>query len=99
MKEILSFIQVFQSPSNERLFHDCACYWFAHILQSRFTDSHIVYDPHQVHFATEINGTIYDISGRVELDEDYVYWEDYASTSSDTDMIVEYCIELKGGEI
>lgn len=99
MSDILSFINVFRSPSNEILFKDCACYWFSHILHTRFPDSFIMYDPHQVHFATKIRGNLYDISGKIELVEDYVYWEEYASISSDADMIIEYCINLKGGEV
>ena len=95
MSEILSFIKVFHSPSNEILFKDCACYWFSHILHTRFPDSCIMYNPHQVHFATKINGTIYDIEGIIEDDSEYIDWEEYSTYADDIDMIISNCINLE----
>lgn len=98
MSTILEFIKVFQSPSNHILFTECACYWFSVILHQRFPDSSIVYDPQQVHFATKIHGVVYDITGIVEDDADYIDWEYYSSHFDDADMVIEYCIKMKGGE-
>lgn len=95
MSNILEFIKIFDSPSNKILFTECACYWFSEILHQRFSNSVIVYNPHLVHFATKINGRVYDINGIVEDDEDYVEWERYSSYADDADMIIKYCINLE----
>ena len=95
MESILEFIKIFNSPSNTILFTECACYWFSVILHQRFPNSSIVYDPHQVHFATKINGKVYDITGLVVEDSDYIDWEYYSSSSDDADMIMKYCIRLE----
>lgn len=94
MSDILDFIKVFTSPSTTNLFTECACYWFAVILRDRFSGT-IVYDPHRVHFATEINGSLYDITGHIKDTLDYINWEDYASTAEDADLIIQYCIKLE----
>lgn len=98
MSTILEFIRIFQSPSNRILFTECACFWFAVILHQRFPESSIVYDPQQVHFATKIQGRVYDITGIIEDDEDYIDWEYYSAHYDDADMIETYCINMKGGE-
>lgn len=101
MNEILEFIKKFQSPSNEVLFKECACYWFSLILHERFDYSSIYYNPDIVHFATEIDGILYDISGIVEDDEDRYYdFQRYMedTSQSEIDTIIENCILLKGGE-
>ena len=81
-----------------KLFTECACFWFAIILHQRFKDSSIVYNPELVHFATKINGRVYDISGELSYPSDYVDWEDYRLNSLDSSLIVRDCILLKGGE-
>lgn len=81
------------------LFKDVACYWFAKILKERFNYSSIYYNPNIVHFATEINDTLYDISGIVEDDsDDYYDFEVYCEESSESEIqdIIENCILLKG---
>lgn len=97
MEEILRFIEVFRSPSNSILFSEEACYWFAIILHQRFPNSTIVYNPDIVHFATKIYNRVYDISGIVNHEEDYVEWEDYQE--DDRHLIEECCIKLKGGDV
>ena len=94
--DIIRFIQVFNSPSNEILFSEVACYWFAHILADRFFGD-IVYDPSQVHFATMIDDSIYDIKGEVDHPDDYVLWDLYVG--DDRDLIQYNCIKLRGGEM
>lgn len=94
MKEILNFIEVFRNESTEELFTECACYWFSRILVERFGGD-IMYSPGEIHFATEIYGTLYDITGEIES-EGYIPWESY--NLSDRDEIYESCILLRGGE-
>lgn len=101
MQEVLDFIRVFQSPSNKILFTETACYWFAKILNERFEYSTIYFNPHTVHFATEINSKLYDISGLIEDEEDEYYDFDLYcqhSSAQDISLIIENCINLKGGE-
>lgn len=98
MKEVIEFIKIFQSPSNEILFKECACYWFSNILSQRFNNSTIMYNPDEFHFATMIEDTLYDIAGVIEDSSGYIVWDLYYRTSSDADMIYDTCILLKGGE-
>lgn len=95
MSEVLEFIEVFSSPSNKILFKECACYWFSTILAQRFKNSTIMYDPHQVHFATEIDGRLYDIEGLIEDNTDYISWESYKLSADDYDLITRCCINLE----
>lgn len=98
MESILEFIRIFNSSENIELFTDNACYWFAIILSNRFSNSKIVYDPHQIHFATKIGNHIYDITGIVEYDEDYVDWLEYQEYADDTDLIIQMCINMRGAD-
>lgn len=95
MTEVLQFIEVFRSTSNVQLFTQTACYWFAQILHQRFKNSSIVYNPDMVHFATKIDGVVYDITGVREDSQYYVDWESYTSYATDIDIISKYCINLE----
>lgn len=59
---------------NKRWKKDCDwqngnCYWFAHILVSRFPRLNIYYLPIQGHFVAGDNINFYDSTGKVELEE------------------------------
>lgn len=95
MTEVLEFIKKFNSPFTEELFTTCACYWFSVILNQRFHNSTIVYNPDQIHFATKIDGVVYDILGVVEDDSEYIDWSQYQITADDADTIIYNCIELR----
>ncbi len=72
---ILDFIKQFRDLGAEKCFSNGMCWYFTVILQSRFGDnSEVVYDPIVNHFATEIDGHIYDITGDISLDPQY-HWE------------------------
>lgn len=62
---ILDFIRQFRDLGAENCFSNGMCYWFAHILRSRFITEHchIMYSEIDNHFGCEINGIIYDITG------------------------------------
>lgn len=68
--DIREFIDMFhQYRDVSHVFTRGCCYWFAKILHDRFPESKIIYiDP--VHFVTEINGRLYDITG--DVTEKYV---------------------------
>lgn len=93
--EVLSFIEIFKRyPETVDLFTNCACYWFAKILHERFPSSYIVYNPVDIHFATCINGDVYDITGILETTEycPWFDWEEYKGWSLDADEIERTCV-------
>ena len=74
------------------------CYWFAHILHTRFPDSEIVYYDVGKHFACSIEGCIYDITGNI-TDRNLLFesWEDYKKIEPDkARKVIEYCINKTG---
>lgn len=80
MDKVIKFIKQFQEFGSDVT--DCfsygMCYYFAIILRERF-NANIVYDPIMNHFAGEIDGQVYDITGFLSTYDDprWVYWEYY----------------------
>ena len=66
-ENILRFIKKFSDFGNQvvECFTKGNCFWFATVLAMEF-DGEIYYDPIVGHFATMINGVLYDITGAVE---------------------------------
>lgn len=69
-KDVLKFVSRFTSDGKfdqvKTTFTSGCCYWFAFVLLCRFPDdSRIVYDEVENHFATEIDGKVYDITGEI----------------------------------
>ena len=61
------------------VFTSGCCYWFALILNTRFPDSKIMYEPVLNHFVTEIDGRLYDVTGDVTSKyTNIVEWDTYA---------------------
>lgn len=80
--EVKRFIQRFQTPDTKLIFTTGCCYWFAHILYTRFTMTHkqpeIWYNEVSGHFATMINKRLYDITGEIkDMDAKWIKWDDY----------------------
>lgn len=73
---ILDFIRQFRDLGAENTFSNGMCYYFTTILRRRFGTSNgiIMYDQVTNHFATEIEGRIYDITGDVTANPEY-HWE------------------------
>ena len=91
MKEILHFIRQFRGAQDTFL-HGC-CYWFAEILESRFNGLKM-YHPVLNHFACEIDGKLFDVSGEIDP-KGYEDW--YMFTGKDellTERIIRDCIEM-----
>ena len=68
MNNVEKFIYHFHNLGDtdiNTVFSRGCCYWFAHILHSRFPDSRIMYDQIANHFAVKIDGRLYDITGDV----------------------------------
>ena len=65
-EKILQFISRFHGSEHVFL-HGC-CYWFAHILETRFLYTGavtIMHDPVEGHFITRIGNRYYDVRGDV----------------------------------
>lgn len=79
MNKVEKFIQEFKCAAGdpgsiEMVFTSGYCYWFAHILTTRFAeeaDTEIMYDEIINHFGARINDKIYDITGDIT---DYYKW-------------------------
>ena len=74
--EVMKFIDRFtygekQASVEECFAHGC-CFWFAHILVSRFPHGMLVYDQVMNHFGCLIGDRVYDITGDVT---DAYHWE------------------------
>ena len=82
-EEILKFISHFNIPEVVHLFTHGQCYWFARLLQERFSDyqhlCYIVYNPIDNHFALQHGKYLYDATGVVGSinDSSWVDWDIY----------------------
>lgn len=62
---------------------DGNCFWFAFILFTRFSPvcrCDIMYNPIDNHFATWINGCLYDGTGKISLNEEWITWKEFLLT-------------------
>lgn len=74
---ILNFIKQFRDLGAENTFKNGMCYWFAEILSKRFR-GRIIYNQVMNHYATLIQGEIYDITGFLgRMNSDWMLWEDF----------------------
>ncbi len=102
--EVLGFIDRFTLKGKHQQVIECftsgCCYWFAHILVYRFMNRMpmptIMYSPEDNHFATMINGRVYDITGDVT---DQANWETFGNyyreaSHSSHDALLRDCIDF-----
>ena len=102
---ILVFIENFKKSNKnaiEDLFMNGYCYYFAIILNERFSGSGtIMYIPIYNHFCYRIGGTLYDISGKIVDDEKINLaepWNEYKNQDNlESYRIIRDCI-LKASE-
>lgn len=97
MNEVLSFIARFTNNGKwqeviESFTCGC-CYWFAHILCTRFPKAVMTYDPVKNHFATLIGERLYDITGDVTDEYKVVTWHDYCDELH-KQRIINQCINF-----
>lgn len=71
-EEILKFISNFKFCADE--FTHGKCYYGSVILRNRFPDSETWYDRIMNHFATKINGRLYDLAGEITDTENFEPW-------------------------
>ena len=76
-ENILRFIKKFSDFGNQvvECFTKGNCFWFATVLAMEFAGE-IYYDPIVGHFATMIDGVMYDITGAVKNTSDFVSLEE-----------------------
>lgn len=92
-QDIEQFISKFRTPETIKVFTEGCCYWFAHILYTRFSMTHkdpeIWYNAVSGHFATKINGKIYDITGEIkDPDDKWIKWDEYLTIEPSYSVVV-----------
>lgn len=103
-ERILAFISNFDNPGTVKTFTEGCCYWFAYILNSwcdmnkERLNHRMMYNQVLGHFACEIEGRLYDVTGKIEYDKDWVPWADWFTEEIIyRDVVVRDCI-LKSKE-
>ena len=84
---VLKFINDFHQNGKRPQVIECFtcghCFWFAYILASRFgLQSEIMYDEVMNHFGCRIENEIYDVTGIVTNDYDWISWADMRKKDS-----------------
>ena len=92
MKDVDDFLKRFHSSeSMDDVFTRSCCYWFAAVLFGRFIrdGATIMYDEAANHFGTRIKGRVYDITGDVTNQYQWVPWESITEASHRASIIQE----------
>ena len=97
-KNILRFIKKFSDFGNQVIecFTEGNCFWFAMVLALEFSGE-IYYDPIVGHFATMINGVMYDITGVVENISDFISLEEIRKDELLWARLQRDCVDLGVG--
>ena len=95
---ILRFIKKFSDFGNQvvECFTKGNCFWFATVLAMEFAGE-IYYDPIVGHFATMIDGVMYDITGAVENTSDFVSLEEVRKDELLWARLQRDCVDLGVG--
>lgn len=79
-EQILDFIGNFQNKGTVKTFTEGCCYWFACILNGwafMAADENtykIMYNQIDGHFACDINGDLYDVTGQIDYTKNWEPW-------------------------
>ena len=97
-ENILYFIKKFSDFGNQvvECFTKGNCFWFAMVLAMEFAGE-IYYDPIVGHFATTINGVMYDITGVVKNTSDFVSLEEIRKDELLWARLQRDCVDLGVG--
>lgn len=97
-ENILCFIKKFSDFGNQVIecFTEGNCFWFAKVLAMEFAGE-IYYDPIVGHFATMINGVLYDITGAVENTSDFTPLEEIRKDELLWARLRRDCVDLGVG--
>lgn len=110
-QKVLKFIARFTNNSQKQEVIDTfscgCCYWFADILWNRFCldddveECTVLYDPVINHWACQINGIVYDITGMIPIDAEY-NWEVWVDFMYQDELLTKRlyrdCINFEGVE-
>ena len=94
-ENILRFIKKVADFGNQvvECFTKGNCFWFAMVLAMEFAGE-IYYDPIVGHFATMIDGVLYDITGAVENTGDFISLEEICTDELLWARLQRDCIDL-----
>ena len=97
-ENILQFIKKFSDFGNQivECFTEGNCFWFAMVLAMEFVGE-IYYDPIVGHFATMIDGTMYDITGVVKNTGDFISLEEIREDGLLWARLQRDCVDLGVG--
>ena len=97
-ENILRFIKKFSDFGTQvvECFTEGNCFWFAMVLAMEFAGE-IYYDPIVGHFATMIDGVMYDITGAVENTDDFISLEEICTDELLWARLRRDCIDLGVG--
>ena len=97
-ENILRFIKKFSDFGNQvvECFTKGNCFWFAMVLAMEFAGE-IYYDPIVGHFATTIDGVMYDITGVVKNTSDFVSLEEIRKDELLWARLQRDCVDLGAG--
>ena len=97
-ENILYFIKKFSDFGTQvvECFTKGNCFWFAMVLAMEFAGE-IYYDPIVGHFATMIDGVLYDITGAVENTSDFVSLEEIRKDELLWARLRRDCVDLGVG--
>ena len=97
-ENILYFIKKFSDFGNQvvECFTEGNCFWFVEVLAVEFAGE-IYYDPIVGHFATMINGVMYDITGVVKNTGDFVSLEEIRKDELLWARLQRDCVDLGVG--
>lgn len=103
-EQILDFIGNFQNEGTVKTFTEGCCYWFACILNGwafMAADENtykIMYNQIDGHFACDINGDLYDVTGQIDYTKDWEPWVSwYLTEPAYRNVVIRDCI-LKSKE-
>ena len=97
-ENILRFIKKFSNFGNQvvECFTKGNCFWFAVVLAMEFAGE-IYYDPIVGHFATMIDGVMYDITGAIENTSDFTPLEEICKDELLWVRLQRDCVDLGVG--
>lgn len=90
-ERILQFIVAFEEMRDG--FLNGKCYWFAKILETEFGGT-LYYDDIMNHWATMIDGVLYDASGEISAKGFMLWSEMEAFDKAHYERLKEYCIDF-----
>lgn len=97
-ENILQFIKKFSDFGNQvvECFTKGNCFWFATVLAMEFAGE-IYYDPIVGHFATMIDGVLYDIAGAIKNTSDFISLEEIRKDELLCARLQRDCVDLGVG--